>query len=301
MPIVAKDYPQGHIMQFITKTLPRDFNIFLIGDDHEGSLLRFDRGWNAMCDMVNSEYHGLSPSRNRVVYHGDFMECIMVDDYRFDALTTKEAFILRQLQESQRNFEPIKNNIDCFLDSNHLRKIRKFGEVTKYFCEEKLKKPNIFGTIAAHISYFDRKGRLLFKHFATHGHGRITSQAKDLDQALANKKASLKAKLKNKFADTLLNSMGHTHLLLIVPPIRQHYFKREGDAIVSKHTVVKKTDGFLQPDFRWYVNTGCFLQTYILGASGYGEERNYDPIEQGFAVVIVRDGMIQEIKEETID
>ena len=298
-------------MKLFTIQMPLDFNLFLIGDDHEGTILRYDSGWNTMVEMVNSSYEGLNANRNFIIDHGDFMEGIMIDDYRFDLLTTKEAFVLRQLEESKRNFWPIKDKLIALLDGNHTKKLHKFGPVTKYFCEERLEKPSVFGTYACHITYTNHKGEVMFKHFATHGNGTINCQAGDIEQVLANQRVSLKRKLKNKFGDTLLNSMGHTHKLIVCPPLGGNrdkstlFLKGTDKGISQRYTRVEKTDNYIHPDFKWYVNTGSFYQLYVdmpdgEEVSGYAEVANYDPIELGFAVAMVRDGKLTGIQKEVV-
>ena len=292
-------------MKLFQKSMPYDFNLFLFGDDHEGTILRNDAGWNTLCEMMNSEYEGLSAKRNWGIHHGDFIEAITVDDYRFDLLTTKEAFVLRQLSESKKNFWPIRRKLIAILDGNHPFALQKFGQITKYFCEEHLKMPEIYGTWSCHITYVNHKDEVMFKQFATHGNGTINSYAGDIEQQLANLKVILKRRLKNKFGDVLLASMGHTHKLIVCPPLgateekQLPFLKGSKGSIETKHTRVEKTDGYIHPDFRWYVNTGSFLNMYTdkYDVSGYAERANYDPTEQGFCIGIVRGGKLKEVRK----
>jgi hypothetical protein len=291
--------------------MPLDFNLFLVGDDHEGTILRHDKGWNQMVEMANSSYDGLNENRNYVIHHGDFVEAILMDDYRFDLLTSKKAYVLHQLEEAKKNFWPIRKKIIAFLDGNHPQKLHQYGPLTKYFCDKRLERPEIYGTWASHITYLDHKNRVMFKHFATHGAGTINSYAGDVEQVLANIRVILKRRLKNKFGDTLLNSMGHTHKLIICPPIGASpeksllFLKGSQNGIGQKYTRVEKTDGYIHPDFKWYVNTGSFLKQYAdmpegEEVSGYAERGNYDPIELGFAVALVRGGQLVGIRKEVV-
>ena len=59
-------------------------------------------------------------------------------------------------------------------------------------------------------------------------------------------------------------------------------------------------DGYIEPNHRYYVNTGTFLKTYGLGVDGYGERRGYDSIERGWVVVMVRDGKLTEVRKVRI-
>jgi hypothetical protein len=295
-------------MKLYQKSMPHDYNLFLFGDDHEGTLLRNDAGWNTLCDMMCSEYDGLPETRNYGIHHGDFMEAISVDDYRFDMLTTKEAFVLRQLEESKKNIWPIKDKLITILDGNHAFKLQKYGEQTRYLCEERLEMPDLYGTWSCHITYLNCNNEIQFKHFATHGGGSINSYAGDVEQQLANLRVILKRRLKNKFGDTLLNSMGHTHKLIICPPLgsteekRLPFFKGGKDKIETKQLRVEKVDGYIHPDFRWYVNTGSFLNLYTdkHEVSGYAERANYDPTEQGFAICLIRNSKLKEIRKIAI-
>lgn len=282
-------------MKIIQRKLPANCNIFLFGDDHIGTTLRHDSGWRKLCDMMNSEYCGCNA--NFGIHHGDFIEAIMVDDKRFDMLTTREAFVLQQLELAAKAIEPIKDRLICFLDGNHPRKLSKFGEITKYFCSEKLLRPEIFGTYSAHITYTDNKGRLLFRHFCTHGAGSIKTVADDVERATANMRLSLKRKLKHKFGDTLLMSMGHTHKLIIARPISLLYMQGGSGAVKQDYTAPNRIDGFIHPDYRYYVNTGSFYRLYGDGVSGYGEVANYDPVQLGFAVARVRSRRLIDVDE----
>ena len=111
----------------------------------------------------------------------------------------------------------------------------------------------------------------------------------------ANRELSLKSKFTEKFGDCLLNSMGHTHQLIVVRPIPQPYMATVDNGLKMKYTKPTKTDGFIDPDHRWYVNTGSFYRAYKDGVSSYVEKAGYNPVELGFAVVRVRGGNIEDI------
>jgi len=48
---------------------------------------------------------------------------------------------------------------------------------------------------------------------------------------------------------------------------------------------------------RWYISTGGFLRTQILGASTYGEKREYNPMDLGFVVCMIRNRAIAGVKK----
>ena len=84
--------------------MPANFNLFLFGDDHEGTLLRHDTGWHKLCDMMNSEYEGVSA--NFGVHHGDHLEAILVDDYRFDnRIGSRSEAIRRLIKEALKKYD----------------------------------------------------------------------------------------------------------------------------------------------------------------------------------------------------
>ena len=70
--------------------------------------------------------------------------------------------------------------------------------------------------------------------------------------------------------------------------IKQHYVKPH------------PKQEWIPTEQRWYVNTGAVLKLYGEGVSGYAEVAGYDPIELGFAVVEVRDRMVQGVRLEVI-
>ena len=283
-------------MELLSFNLPKDWNLFLFGDDHEGAALRYDDGWNQLVDMMHSEYDGLPASRNYGVHHGDVIEAIQTDDRRYESHETREALTLAQIYEAIRNLDPIKKKLLCVLDGNHPQKLHRFGKITSHICKE-LGVP--FGTWAAKITYNDHRDNVQFKHFCTHGSGSINSVADDPERQKTNMRLSLKRKLKKKFGDVLLGSMGHTHKILICKPTEDLFIADEDGELRQFYTGAPiKYDphkGFIHPDFRWAVNTGSFLKLYGESFSGYGERAGYDPIELGFCIAKIRNSTISDI------
>ena len=88
---------------------------------------------------------------------------------------------------------------------------------------------------------------------------------------------------------------------MVLSPQEQLYLRRdEKGEIEQKYTYTKKTDGYIHPDFKWYVNTGAFYKLYEDGVSSYAEIAEYDPIQLGFAVALVRGGKLVDVVEEKI-
>ena len=281
-------------MKLLRKTIPSNFNLFLFGDDHEGSVLRSQKLWNKLCNMMLGEYEGLTEDKNFGVDHGDIVEAIMIDDPRYDPDTVKEPFPLLQLERAVKHRECIKEKIITILEGNHPLKLWKFGPLTKMVCE-KLGIP--YGTWTTKITFIDKNEKLLFKHFATHGRKSITSTADDPRRRRSNKELTLKRQLKFKAGDAALMSKGHTHQILICRPEQELFLIDDGKRIKQDYTSWGHTESYIHPDARWYVNSGSFLALYGENISGYAEIAEYDPIEIGFVVALVRDKKIQDIKK----
>jgi len=283
-------------MQIIRKVVPNNFNLFLCGDKHTGSILSHDDGWVQMVHMINSEVDGIKPRNNFVVDHGDMIEAIDVQDKRFDFTVTniRQSQIFNQAQEAVLERQEIRKNLITILKGNHEHKVIRFGDMTAFVCE----RLNIqYGTFSAVIEYVDRNDNLLFKHYAHHGFGSIRSIAHPAKRRVTNKKISLMQKFDAKFGDCILNSMGHTHQLIICDPEPLLYLKTIAGTIDQGYTKPSKTTGYIEPNHRWVVNTGSFLKTFGLGFDGYGERAGYDPIELGFILVKVRDRKINKVEK----
>jgi hypothetical protein len=277
-----------------------------------------------MTDMVLKSWDGLPSSRNKVIDHGDFMEAILVDDFRYQFNNTavyenilndgvrfnesniktkrmvKQENAMAQLEQAVKNREPIKEHILLILDGNHPQRLHPYGELTAELC----KRLGVnYGTYTSHITYrtpnkyVDHKSNLdtfAFNHFAGHGWKSINSLVEPPERAKLNMQISLKNHLKSQAGDCLLMSMGHTHKLIFKKPLSQLYMEGQDDILVQKYTSAKKHDGFIHPDYRWFVNTGSFVKLYS-EHSGYAERAGYPPNELGFAIVEIRGGDIKRV------
>jgi len=283
-------------MQLIKTFVPDNFNIFLVGDAHIGSTHHHADGWATMVDMVNDIYHGCRD--NLVVDHGDTIEAIQSDDPRFHIGTTKESEILAQIEHAKRDRIAIQKSLVAIMEGNHERKYHRFGRIVEKLLCAPLEVP--YGSYSCKIAYVFDDGTHI-KHFAGHGWGSIGSIADDEIRRQTNMRLSLKRKLKHKAGDAILMSMGHTHKLLYQPPTRTLYLTDDGNKIFSNYTTFRNTSGWIHPDHRHYVNTGSFFRLYgDMGESGYAEVAGYDPVELGFAVAMVRDRELVDVKLETL-
>lgn len=286
-------------MKLLKKILPPEFNLFCMGDAHEGTVLFYRNGFEEFIDMVQSPMFDLPAHRNFVVDHGDGIEAITVDDKRFDLKTTdkKRGTPFLQADKQCERLKPIRKKILCKLQGNHEAALMKFSDLAEYMCD-KLMIP--YGTAAAKITYVrvhNKKEQLMFKHFCTHGRKSITSTADDPLRRRVNMELILKRHLKFKAGDCLLMTKGHTHKLLTCFPDRELYLTDDGDRIIQQYTSSEHTDEYVHPDHRYYANTGSFLKLYGDGVSGYAERFEYDPVELGFIVVLVRDMKIVDMRK----
>jgi len=276
-------------MKIFNKQMPDNFNLFLFGDDHMGSILRSDDGWNVLCDMLLTEYEGCR--NNFGIDHGDIIEGIKIDDPRFDGVTT-EGNILKQIEESVKCRKEIKDKILVMIEGNHPLKLWRFGNITQLICS----KLNIdYGTWSCIINYKFKKS-LMFKHFAAHGFGSVNSRVDDPIRREANTQIAVKRMLREK-SNAYLSSMGHTHKLIISKPKPSLVitdYKNKTKQFYSSD-VVKQNEKYLSSDLRWYVNTGSFYRTYAENVSGYAEIKGYDPNEIGFCIAKIRDRKIIDI------
>jgi hypothetical protein len=290
-----------------------NFNLFLVSCTHWGSKFHHQSGWENLIDMMNSQYAGIPASANYLVHHGDAIEAIDIFDKRWSLQGCKPGGIIPQLDNSVEMLEPLKKKIVTLLQGNHEQHLEaRYGNVTAWVSKE-LEVP--YGTYTSVISYVSKKdGSLLFKQFATHGFGVLQSSADDIKRRNSNRELSLKRKLKNKVGDAFLMTMGHTHKLIVSKPEPELFIYGTDDKLKQMYTYTAPNAPYIPPDLRWYINVGAFFKMYGNNlvdhdfnkpeegvSSSYAERAGYDPIELGFAVVMVRDGVIADIHKEVVD
>jgi hypothetical protein len=285
-------------MELLYQTIPLNCNIFLFGDDHEGTTLRSNRGWDKLIDAMLSPWGGIRAANNYGIHHGDHIEAIMVDDPRYDPRVCTTYQPLEQNQQAKKNFLPIKKQMVTILDGNHPWKLWKFGPLTKALCKEL----NVrYGSWTSKIIWKNRKGDIIFKTYHTHGRKTITSTADDPIRQEANWKLALKKQLKEKAGDCMLLAKGHTHKLLVSEPKHRLYLTDDGKKLRQGYADATPTDVYIHHDLRWYVNTGSFFRSIALGVESYSERFEYDPLELGFCVAEVRDGEIADVKKVLLE
>ena len=275
-------------MKIIKMEMPSSFDLSLFGDTHHGSTLCHEKGINTLMDWTLSEKHRF------LIHMGDAIEAIMVDDKRYQADVQTTAVPLQQRDYVVERYKPIAHRLKMMLVGNHEFKLWRFGNLTEDICKGLSTKKHAveFGTFIAVVRLYDKYG-YLFSLYLGHGWRALTSNAKDWEQRQANMKAALKMQLKFKAADCLVNAIGHSHKLLVVPPSDgQLYLTHQTGKPQARYLDKDQAPhlGHIHQDQRWYLNTGSFLKLYgDEPTSGYAERRGYDPVELGHIVVSVRD------------
>ena len=276
-------------MQLLTTTVRPDFDLVLMGDDHEGSRLKAQSKVETVLDFILAEKH------RYFIHMGDAVEAITVDDSRSYLPGTDNPIPIEQAKNVVKQYRRAADRCLLWLLGNHELKLWKFGNLTKDIICEDL---NVFyGTYSCNITFDDKYGKMFKGHFR-HGLGsNLISNAKDEEQRLANMKATLKMRLKRKFGDTILMAAGCTHKLLVVPPVKTLYMTDDGHELKKHYLEEEQTSNYINPDLRWYVNTGTFRKAIGLGFVDYAELKGYDPLPIGYAIVEVRDRKVVNVRE----
>ena len=267
-------------MQRIVKMIPRDCEIIDLGDTHQGTIFFHEKGLFKIIDYVASD-------KSRFWLHGgDWIEAITSDDKRYDPEIVTELTPLDQKNKIISLFENIKDKGIVGLHGNHERALRRVGPIVREICDTL----NIdYGTGMCRIVFMDDQGRHLFNWFTCHGYWLFRSQAKDPEQELANKKASMKMRLKKLMGDCVVMTCHHAHEILIAEPVSQLYLT-DGQEGVKQHYLTTPSDlsGYIPPDQRWFGCAGSFRKNQMDGFTDYAE--GFSPAELGCLKITIRDG-----------
>jgi len=274
-------------MKLLQKQLPDNHNIFLYGDAHHDSVLSSDKGWEVLVDAMHSKYDGCK--NNYGAEGGDDIEAIMVDDKRYSEEMKTTALPLLQMRHAVEKRQSIKKMLLYKLQGNHEMKLWRFGNLMADMCLE-LDVP--FGTYTTKFTVNDSKGNLMYKVYDTHGRKGINSTADDPIRRKTNLRLTLKRHLKFKAGDCAVMIKHHTHKLLVCKPESELYLTDNGSEIEQGYTGWGQNETYIHPDARWYGNAGSFLKLYGDDFSGYAEIAEYDPLEIGFLILVVRDRKI---------
>jgi predicted phosphodiesterase len=201
----------------------------------------------------------------KTILMGDLLDCILVNDKRFNFLSVDKTFIdsFDDLADYTNKcywrlldlLEPLQDNLLGVIRGNHEAKLLKHGQDNQ---SKKLANE-------LDIPYLQYSGVLLFKFKRSqyvrkntlwyhHGFGGGGSQ-----EAAIRK---LKDKAKDFYTDMYI--MGHTHKPIAT---QDAYYGIESNNRLPR--LIKK--------YRSYMVTCSYLDTYTEGNTNYGEEKGYSP------------------------
>ena len=281
-------------MQLIERKIQRDANILFLGDFHGGTLLHSEESLDQAIDMAHSDFEGCR--NNHVMLMGDLLEAMDTSDPRFD-VTTVDRNKIRPGEQADYIVSKVSRFGDKLIASlmgNHEFRLLRYCDYGKAMAD---RLGCVYGTFSSVITFVDGKRRRLFKAYVTHGSGSITSTADDPERREANMNLALKRKLKRKFGDTVIMAMGHTHKILVCKPKETLYLTSDGKSVSQNYTDYDQDGDYIHPDHRWYLNTGSMMKLFELGISGYAERAQYDPIELGFTIAMVRGGKVVDCRK----
>lgn len=281
-------------MQLFNHTIRPDTNLFLFGDDHEGVSSRYAKGWDKLIDMMNSPYDGCS--HNIGVDHGDCIEAIMVGDKRYTDLKIRHDKILTQIENAIKNRQHIKDKLVCILTGNHELKLWREGDVSGMICKGLGVRSGDWTSI---ITYTDKRGKPVFKHYCCHGTRTINSIAGPRLRKEAQLKVRLQDLLKDLASDCFLMSQGDVHRLIRVAPNESLILYSEDNHLKSGYTnqEVRQLGRYLHEEARWYCATGSFLRSRVQDSITYSEMRGYPPTQLGFMIARIRNYKLVGIDE----
>lgn len=281
-------------MQLINKSVPRNFNVFFLGDQHVGSKLHYDKGLDRLISMVRRPY--AKCKTNYIIGMGDYIEAIDTSDKRFESSSTNLDLIrpARQMEFFTKKVAPIAKLWLVALKGNHEFTLDRYYDYVGHGLCRELDIP--YGGVESVVTFYNR-GNEMLKFYVHHGAGGIRSVADSPERNKTNRLLGLKRKLSPQFGDSDLMGMGHTHQLLVAPPEHTLYLTSKGGRIRQHYTEGRHASGFIPKDLRWYVNTGSMMRKSIVGVDGYAARAMYAPLQLGFPVARVRGGVIAGVDE----
>jgi len=285
-------------MEFLTKKIAVDTNLFLFGDAHVGTVFHNRKGWLQLIDHMRSKIDSLPVEKSNLgVDHGDAIDAIDFLDARFSG-ESELGTILNQAEQAKKDRIAVAPQLVCCLMGNHELKKRAVGNFTMSMCKA-LNVP--YGGYSCKITYKTRGGNYLFKHMAAHGAKTFNSVADSPKRRRANRLLSLARHCINFPADdSVLMSIGHSHMNDRAKPESDVYWADDNGESTARNIKADHTAEYIHPDLRWYVNCGSFLR-YALPKSeqdpenpifSYAEVRGYRPLRNGYQICKIRSGRV---------
>lgn len=288
-------------MRLLECRIPRNHDLYLLGDSHEGNSAQYERGLrNTIAEILGND-------RAFFTYLGDACETTTIDSKYYDPSNLKkdpETGMLPtvpyvQARTVAEQFSPIASKCVAWLDGNHDRRAMKYLHLSHAILE-RMNLLDAYGGYTCKLSVKDLEGKLMYKVFLFHGRTMAQSRAGSEKQKRANQEASLQRMLAPLAGDCVIMACGHTHRLLVSKPVRRLYITDDGRDIKQHRIQHVQAGKYIDPENRFYVNTGSFLRTQVVGLDTYSEIAAYAPVDLGFAVAHTEGGIIRDVEERPI-
>ncbi len=285
-------------MRLLESTLPQDANIYMLSDDHEGALAQNTDGVHEAIQAIAGDPIGYW------CHLGDWLETLMVDHPYYDPrMLAKDedgnpSVPMRQAERQAERYRIVKDRLLAGLIGNHETRAIRFGNLVQYLLGL-MGRPEAYGGYSCKLSIKDHNGKSRLKMFLHHGRNIAETRAGTERQRQANREAQLMRILHPLAGDCQVMAMAHTHRLIVVEPLNRLYLVDDGRKIKQKY--IKSASGdYIDPENRWYVNTGSFYRSQVIGLDSYPEKAMYAPTELGYAVIEMRDYQVANVRKVII-
>jgi hypothetical protein len=285
-----KDYP-----------MPEDYELIFFGDNQEGNIATALEKYNECIQYV------LAAPNRYAIHMGDAIDAFWVDDKRYDPDTTTKTPI-KQANAAIKQLEPLakENRLLAVLLGNHeWALIKKAGNLTEDIICPELRKISgttypLYGTFSSLLTFYNQSLKAQFKIYATHGRRTITSVSPDPHRRLAYMQYRLKRLLEPMVGDCICMVRGHSHIVLVTPPLPALYLTSNEKNLKQNYTKTVISGSYIPPDHRWYGCSGSFLKSLVPGVNTYSEMAEYAPTELGYLIGEVGDGQFVNLREVKI-
>jgi len=282
--------------------MPDDFELILFGDNQEGNIASSREKFQECVEYICE-----NPNRYGV-HMGDACDAFWVTDKRYDPSVCKSPPVeqkknvielLSPLAKTGRFLTILKGNHEKALE-NH------YGDFAGEIADDLRKISGceypITGTYTNKLEFYSKTGALMFKSYFTHGRKSIASTSPDPHRRRAYMQFRLKRLLENMAGDCILMARGHSHIVLVTPPIPTVYLTSEKGKLKQHYTQAGtgKSGAYIPPDNRWYGCTGSFLKSQELDVETYSELAEYEPTELGYLKAIISNRTVTDLQEVKI-
>ena len=284
-------------MRLLQYRMPKDWNLYQWGDNHEGSAFVSDHGIRHVINTILEDPIGYS-------FHiGDAAESRTID-HPYYVHEHSTGTVLAQIFRLIEMFKPLTDAKDdtglpkllWMNKGNHEKSVDNYGNTTEAICSQL---GIDYGTWTAKPTFRDRKsGKVQFKGYFCHGFSKrhvISSQAQDPKLRRAHEEMIIKKMLYPMASDALVMGCGHYHILRVNSPMSELILTDDGKKIKHGYTRYKEGD-YIHPDLRWYAVSGSFYKQFVDGMDSYAEMAGYRPTEMGWIKYVIRDGVVQSVE-----